>query len=116
MKNKEILKKAATILRDTAKERDEKSEEISKIAAEKDSLEKELSAYKTVCQMADDGHVDASEIQEKVATLLEDEKSFKEETKLNRLMDNGIGTIKTASDDIGGSDPLTNYLMNFGGV
>lgn len=115
MESKELLKKAASVLRDTAKDRDGKAEELKKTAAEKEKVEKELRAYKSVCQMADDGYIDVSDIQEKVAALLNDEDSFREETNLTRLMDNGIGTIKKASADIGGSDPLTDYLTNLGG-
>lgn len=117
MKDKEIMKQAADVLRSVAQERDTKTEECEKLAADNEIIGKELNAFKTACQLAADGQIDVSDIVEKVAFILDNgADELKEKARLSRLVSNGIGTIKTASNDSGESDALTSFLYSIGGL
>ena len=116
MIDKEMMKRAAHLLRDTAQDRDEKAAEIEKLSSEKTGLEKKIEAYDIAIRMAAEGDIDSDEIQEKVASIVEQgETKSKPEVNLARLMNNGIGRVKQASDAGGeADDPLTAYLYSMG--
>jgi len=118
MEKNEAIKQAAVKLRVLAEENKNITEQNEKLASDKDSAEKELCVYKTVCQMAYDGDLDAIEITEKVASMMEkSEEEVQEELRKTHVLKSGLGQIKQASasadgdSSTGESDPLTEFLL-----